>query len=140
MFLKVKKLHPEAFLPVRAHKTDAALDLRAMQDAYLTPNGVTLISTGIAVAIPEGYYGQIADRSSVATQKGLHVVGGVIDAGYRGEIKVAFRHFSSNPVGVMAGDKIAQLIILPVSLMGVEEVDDLDETDRGQGGFGSTGQ
>ncbi len=128
----------EATLPVRAHPNDAGLDLFCFEDAILSPGQGKLIRTGIAVALPEGHVGLVADRSSMA-KKGLKTAGGVIDAGYRGEIQVVLWNISREEMRISRGERIAQLLILPIATPAVVEVKALDETKRGSGGFGSTG-
>lgn len=139
--LKVKKLNPEAKLPTKNNITDAAFDLYALGYTHTPGSKVTKISTGIAIEIPEGYYGQIFDRSSMGV-KGLTVFGGVIDSGYRGEIIVCLYNTAdeSSWHTVAAGDKIAQMVLLPVPQVQVVEVQELEESDRGEKGFGSSGK
>jgi deoxyuridine 5'-triphosphate nucleotidohydrolase len=144
--LGVKKLDPNAKLPVKAHPTDLAYDLFALEDVTLAPNCVTKVRTGIACKFPMGYGAVIKDRSSVATKQELFTVAGVIDNGYTGEISVAFYNPSveANPVYAnryfKAGDKIAQMILTPVVTVSVYEIEgDMPVTDRGDKGYGSTG-
>ncbi len=134
----MKKLDSESILPTRAHPEDAGLDLYNLESFVLEPGQGHMARTGIAMAIPQGYVGLVADRSSLG-KKGLKTLGGVIDAGYRGEVKVLIRNLSLETLQLEAGDRIAQLLILPVQTPEVVEVEDLDETVRGMGGFGSTG-
>lgn len=145
--LKVKKLHPDAKLPTKAHASDAAFDLYVGgRDWWQTWGGVYLLKTGIAVEIPEGYYGQIACRSSIG-KEGYVVLGGVIDSSYRGEVSVMLARIpkpaspsTQPPIVFFSGDRIAQLLILPVPQVEVVEVDELSSSERGTGGFGSTGK
>ena len=145
--LKVKKLHPDAKLPTKAHASDAAFDLYLCGDnSWQTGRGVHILHTGIAVEIPEGYYGQIAGRSSLGKQ-GYVVLGGVIDSSYRGEVSVMLARMNeradsnTQPSSVFTpGDRIAQLLILPVPQVEVVEEDELSSSERGTGGFGSTGK
>lgn len=145
--LKVKKLHPDAKLPTKAHASDAAFDLYLCgEDSWQSGNGVYALCTGIAVEIPEGYYGQIACRSSLG-KKGYVVLGGVIDSSYRGEVSVMLARTnepasSSTPPSLVfsPGDRIVQLLILPVPQVEVVEVGELSSSERGTGGFGSTGK
>lgn len=137
--LPVQLLNEHARLPIRAHQDDAGLDLCSVEDRKIEPGQGTLIGTGIAVALPPGHVGLIADRSSMA-KKGLKTAGGVIDAGYRGEIKVIFWNLSHETLEIQKGDRIAQLLILPVATPQTEAVESLDTTQRGEGGFGSTGK
>ena len=138
MRLLVKKLDPGAKLPARAHDDDAGLDLYALRYTYLAPGEIYYIDTGIAMEIPSGYVGLIWDKSSLGN-KGIKVFGGVIDAQYRGEISVILGNFSKRDVEFQKGQKIAQLLIQKVELLNVVEVDELTDTDRATGGFGSTG-
>ncbi|MFZ9596295.1 MAG: dUTP diphosphatase [Bdellovibrionia bacterium] len=137
-FLKILRLDSEACLPTRAHADDAGLDLYGLEDVFLEPGQGKVARTGVAIALPSGHVGLVADRSSLA-KKGLKTAGGVIDAGYRGEIQIVFWNLSSGPIHLKKGDKIAQLLILPILTPAVSEVQSLDETSRGTGGFGSTG-
>lgn len=136
--LKVKRLTPTARLPERAHATDAGLDLFADRNVMLEPGDYHCLETGIAIAIPLGYVGRIAPRSGLAVMRGMDVLAGVIDHGYTGEVKVCLINHGHQTTEIKTGDKIAQLLIQPASLCGVVEVDSLDETERGAGGFGST--
>lgn len=136
MALYVKKLVPEAKLPVRGTKYSAGLDLFSVEDILLENNKTKLISTGLSMSIPEGYVGQIWGRSSLEC-KGVQRMAGIIDSDYRGEVKVALR---GDNYQINSGDKIAQIIIIPIYVNEAFEVDSLDITDRGAGGFGSTGK
>ena len=139
--LPARFTHPHAELPTRAHPTDAGLDLAASETTHIAPGVVTLVPTGIAVAIPDGYFGLLAARSSLAAKKAMTLANGVgvIDSDYRGEIKVPVIPLDGCHNLIQAGQKIAQLIILPIALPTVEVVADLDETTRNTGSFGSTG-
>lgn len=130
-------------LPRRAHAGDAGLDLVAAEDVVLPPGGRTAVATGWAVAIPDGMAGFVVPRSGNALRHGLTVANapGLIDAGYRGELKVILINLGDEPFSIAAGDRIAQLVIAPVSLGAAVEVQELPESDgRGEGGFGSTGR
>lgn len=140
MNLKVKRTVSAATLPTRSNPTDAGLDLYALHPEYLGPNGRAIIPTGIAVAIPEGHYGKIEGRSGLAVRDGVAPLGGVIDADYRGEVKVILVNHSRNNWYAKPGDRIAQLVILPIATPGVVEVLELPTTERGHGGLGSTGR
>jgi len=142
MRLKIRRIDTDLPLPAYAHQGDAGLDLYAAHDARLEPFQRTLIATGIAVAIPEGYAGFVQPRSGLAVKQGLSLVNtpGLIDSHYRGEIKViAINLDPSVPIEITRGDKIAQFVIQPVACAELVEVSELDETVRGEGGFGSTG-
>ncbi len=130
---------PDATLPTRAHADDAGMDLYGLEDAILAPGEGKLLRTGIAMAIEPGFVGMIADRSSMA-KKGVKTAGGIIDAGYRGEVQVVLWNISRSEVRVTRGDRIAQMLLLPIATPAVREVSSLDETTRGTGGFGSSGR
>ena len=138
--IKVQKLQPEARIPTKANSTDAGFDLYAMLDGstILNPKEVKLIPTGIAMAIHRGYVGLIWDRSSMGV-KGIHRFAGVVDSGYRGEIKVCLYNSNDRPYLVNSGDRIAQILIQRIDDFYLREVESLNETDRGDGGFGSSG-
>ena len=139
--LPVRLTHPHAELPTRAHPTDAGLDLAASETTHIAPGVVTLVPTGIAVAIPEGHVGLLAARSSLAVKKAMTLANGVgvIDADYRGEIKIPIIPLDGCHNLIQAGTRIAQLLILPIALPTVEVVTELPDTGRGAGAFGSTG-
>lgn len=134
--------HDPAKLPQAAHEDDACHDLHAAEDAIVPPFGRATISVGLKMAIPQGYKGHIYSRSGLAAKFGVFVLNapGVVDANYRGDVKVVLANFSPNDFVVRKGDRIAQLAIEPVTKVRFVEVDSLDETDRGEGGFGSTGR
>ena len=145
MIVKIKKLHDEAVIPSYAKNGDAALDLYAVERGKADQHGNMVYRTGLAMEIPTGYVGLVYPRSSISKTKQMlrnHV--GVIDSGYRGEIILKFGWFSqsSTPDSSVydAGDRIAQLMIIPHPKVEFEEVEQLSDTDRGTGGFGSTGQ
>ncbi len=139
MVLFIKKLSEKAILPKYANPYDAGMDLYSNKTITLQPQERKLIPTGIAMAIPSGYVGLIWDKSGIATNHGLKTMAGVIDAGYRGEIKILIHNLSNQSYTIQAGTKIAQMLIQPVEQKKIIEVGDLDDTERGQGGFGSTG-
>lgn len=142
MRMTIKRLDDGLPLPRYAHEGDAGLDLYSAEDVTLAPFQRQLIATGISVAIPEGYAGFVQPRSGLAIKQGLSLVNtpGLIDSHYRGEIKaIAINLDPTSPIEVRRGDKIAQLVIQPVARVELLEVDELDETVRGEGGFGSTG-
>ena len=139
MVIKVKKLSPSATLPSYVHPHDAGLDLYSTETTTILPQEQKLISTGIALAIPAGYVGLIWDKSGIATKHGLKTMAGVIDAGYRGEVKILLHNLSQQSYTVEAGSKIAQMLIQPVEQKQIVEVEELDETERGEQGFGSSG-
>jgi len=139
MKLLIKKLHPEAKVPTFAHATDAGLDLCTVGDVTLAPGERKSIATGIAMAIPEGYVGLVWDKSGIAHKGGLKTLGGVIDAGYRGEIFVGLLNTSDVPYTFAAGHKVAQILIQAIVQPELVEADELPEADRGVKAFGSTG-
>ncbi|MFN2588703.1 MAG: dUTP diphosphatase [Actinomycetota bacterium] len=143
MRIRVRRLDPELPLPSYARPGDAGLDLLAAEPVLLKPGERAAVPTGLAVEIPRGYAGFVHARSGRALREGLALVNapGLIDAGYRGEIKVIVVNLDPyEPIHVERGDKIAQLVVQPVAAAELEEADDLDPTDRGPGGFGSTGR
>lgn len=140
--LPIKRLDPTVELPTYAYEGDAGLDLRANEDVTLAPHERRLVSTGLAVAIPEGYAGFVQPRSGLALREGLSMANtpGLIDSHYRGELKVcAVNLDDERPISISRGERIAQLVIQKVPVVTLVEVDELDETDRGAGGFGSSG-
>ncbi len=139
MKLKVKRINRYAKLPSRGHRGDAGLDLFSCQECRLEPFESKPVSTGVKVSIPEGYAGLIWDKSGISLQS-IHRLAGVIDSGYRGEIKVVLINLGKDTFKIEKGMKIAQMLIQPVVDTDVMEVDSLDESSRGQRGFGSTGK
>ena len=139
MEIKVQKLDKYARLPSKANEYDAGWDLYASEDGVIEPGQKELIGTQIALGIPDSYVGLIWDRSGMAAKKGIHRFAGVIDSGYRGEIKVCLWNSSSEYYVINKGDRIAQILLQPVPQFSLQEVDNLSATDRGSGGFGSSG-
>lgn len=137
--LKFKRLLSNATLPTRGSDSAAGLDLYSIEAVRLSPNERCLVRTGLAVAIPEGYYGRVAPRSGLATKNGIDVLAGVIDADYRGEIQCLLHNAGNEMVELPAQSKICQLIIEKIITPAPKWADDLTETIRGDGGFGSTG-
>jgi dUTP pyrophosphatase len=129
-------------LPSYASADAAGLDLRAAEDATLAPGARAMIATGFAVALPKGYEAQVRPRSGLAAKHGVTVLNspGTVDADYRGEIKVILINHGAEPFAIAHGDRIAQMVIAPVTRAALTEVAILDETLRGSGGFGSTGK
>jgi dUTP pyrophosphatase len=138
MELKVKKIHEDARLPSYGHKGDAGLDLFSCVDWVLGPLTVRAVPTGIKVAIPQGYVGLIWDKSGIS-MRGVHKLAGVVDAGYRGEIQVVMVNLGTEPYEIKKGMKIAQMLIQPIVEVNIVETKKLDDTSRGENGFGSTG-
>lgn len=144
MEVPVKKLHPAAKLPVYATAEAAGADLCACLPEAVTiaPGETKMIPTGLAVEIPRGYVGLVFGRSGLALKRDLAPANkvGVIDSDYRGELHVGLRNHSREAYAIQPGERVAQLVILPVCLPELAEVEELSETARGQGGFGSTGR
>lgn len=137
--MKVKKLHPNAKLPVRAHATDSGADLFALERTVLPPHAISHVHTGIAVELPDSTSGIIWGKSSVES-KGIKAMAGLIDAPYRGELIVCMYNLNEQEFVFEAGQKVAQLVVLPTLYPTFEETQELTETTRGSGGFGSTGK
>lgn len=139
--LRVRRLDPSVPLPSYAHPGDAGLDLCAAESREFAPGERAAVSTGLAVAIPDGWVGLVHPRSGLALRRGLTVLNapGTIDSGYRGELKVLLVNLGTEPVLIERGDRVAQLLVQRVARVVVVESDALDDTTRGAGGFGSTG-
>jgi dUTP pyrophosphatase len=141
MNLKFVRLSDLAILPSKSRDSDAGYDLYATENYVLKPLERKLFKTNIALAIPFGYEGQIRDRSGKALKEGLHVLGGTIDASYRGDVGIILYNTNgSNSITITKGDKIAQIVISECANFELEEVKSLDETDRGEKGYGSSGK
>ncbi len=143
--LKIKKLNENAIMPTRGSDGAAGMDLYACMDAPVTlePRGLYKIQTGIAIALPDkNTVGLIFARSGLGVKHGISLSNavGVIDSDYRGELTVGLCNLSDKPYRIQPGERFAQLVVMPVLGLPLEEVDDLGETDRGTGGFGSTGK
>jgi dUTP pyrophosphatase len=141
--LPVRRLDPDLPLPAYAHPGDAGADLRAASDVVLPPGGRATVGTGVAVAVPDGHAAFVHPRSGLASRHGITVVNapGTVDAGYRGEIRVVLLNTDQRePFTVRRGDRIAQLVVQPVTRVRFLEVAELPATPRGVGGFGSTGR
>ena len=142
MSLRFRRLVPGATPPTRAHDGDAGYDLHAAEPLTLAPGERAVVGTGIAVAIPPGYAGFVLPRSGLALRHGLSIVNtpGLVDSGYRGELRVILvNHDPVTPVTLARGDRIAQLVVQRVERVDLIEVSELPESERGAGGFGSTG-
>ena len=137
--LAFKRLDPRATLPTRGSALAAGLDIYSIEDVTIESGQRLLVRTGLAVAIPEGCYGRVAPRSGLATKHGLDVFAGVIDSDYRGEVCCLLYNSGNGPLHLPAQSKICQLIIERIITPDAEWADDISETDRGSGGFGSTG-
>ncbi len=143
MELPIIKLNPAAVLPTRGHPGDAGLDLYSIEAAHMGPGERWSVGTGIALEIPEGHAGLVLPRSGLAREHGIALVNspGLIDAGYRGEVRVLLLNTDpAETVRIEAGARIAQLVVMPIALAEPIEATALSESSRGEGGFGSTGR
>ena len=142
MTLGFTRIHPDAVLPAYAHPSEAGMDVRSVEELVIPAGKRALVHTGLIVLLPPLYEAQVRPRSGLALKFGVTVLNtpGTIDSGYRGEIGVILANFGDADFIVKKGDKIAQLVIAPVTQPEVCEVSEIDETDRGAGGFGSTGR
>ena len=140
MQIKIKRLNPEAKLPNYAHPGDVGLDLYSLEDHALAPNERKIFFNGFALEFPAGYAAIVKDKSSLPKNHGLHTLGGVFDAGFRGEYNVLLINLGSEPCEIKTGQKIAQLVIVPVVRAELIEADELSDSARGTDGFGSTGK
>lgn len=134
------KLSPNGKMPVKAHSNDAGWDVFAAEEVKFYKNELKAVNLGISIAIPDGYYASLQGRSSMSFKNHFIGICGVIDSQYRGEVKAAFYYTGECPFTIKVGDKIAQLLILPVPQVEMVEVTELEATVRGEGGFGSTGK
>ena len=141
MTLKFKRIHPEATLPAYGHEGDAGMDVRSVEELEILPGARALVHTGLVMMLPPGWEAQVRPRSGLALKHGVTVLNtpGTIDAGYRGEVGVILANFGSEPFRVAKGDKVAQIVVAPVVRAGIVEAAEVDDTERGAGGFGSTG-
>lgn len=141
MILKIRKISDEAVIPRYAHFGDAGMDLFSVENCTINPGETRLIKTGISIELPEGYEAQVRPRSGMALKNSITVLNtpGTIDAGYRGEVGVILINHSNQEFEITKGMKIAQMVISQFTMAIVQEVDELSDSDRGSGGFGSTG-
>ncbi|MFA6321932.1 MAG: dUTP diphosphatase [Candidatus Buchananbacteria bacterium] len=139
MKLKFKKLKPDAVTPSYAHEGDAGLDLYALEDNELKPDEIKRIDFGFALEFPQGHVAIMKDRSSMG-KNGIHNVGGVFDWGYRGEYNCTLINLSGKNYTIKKGDKVTQMLIFPIAYAEIEETNDLGDTSRSTGNFGSTGK
>jgi dUTP pyrophosphatase len=137
--IKIKKLNSDAIIPKYSHAGDAGMDLFSVEDLILKPKHRALVKTGLSIELPKGYVSLIWDKSGIAL-KGIKTMGGVIEHTYRGEYKIVLINLSSKNYEIKKGEKIAQMLIQKIETAEVEEVGELSETTRGDGGFGSTGK
>src|ERR1700723_4377947 len=142
MRIRIKKLRPDATLPHYAHgpQEDAGMDLRSVERVTLSPGVAQGVPTGIAIELPAGYEGQVRPRSGMALKHSIAANFGTIDPGYRGEIRVVMFNLSAGDYVIEKGDRIAQLVVAPYDAVEWQEGDDLTDTARGAGGFGSSGR
>lgn len=139
--MRLKRLDPDIELPSYAHPGDAGMDVRSARDMVIEPGEWALVPTGFCMALPEGYAAFVHPRSGLAARHGVSIVNspGTIDCHYRGEVKVILVNLGGEPFRIKRGDRIAQVVVQRVERVALEEVGELDETPRGDGGFGSTG-
>ena len=140
MKIKIKKLHQEAVMPKYAHPGDVGMDMFSLEDYDLKPGERRIFPCGFALEFEHGFVAIVKDKGSLPKNAGIHTMGGVFDAGYRGEYNVNLINLGAETYHISKGDKIAQLIIYPVMIAELEEVNELSESSRGHGRFGSTGQ
>jgi dUTP pyrophosphatase len=136
----VRRLRPDAHVPRQAYEGDAGLDLSACDPVVLTPGERAVVPTGLAVEIPEGYAGFVQPRSGLAARHGIGIVNapGLIDSGYRGEIRVVLLNTGHEPFSIEPGMRVAQLVVMPIAAVRLVEVDELAASERGSRGFGSS--
>ncbi|MSU75720.1 MAG: dUTP diphosphatase [Candidatus Magasanikbacteria bacterium] len=139
MKIKIKKLHPDARIPAYAHPGDAGLDLFSLETHTLQPKEAKLFKLGFALEFPHGYVALVKDKGSFA-QRSIHSLGGVFDAGFRGEYNAHLINLGNESYTIEKGHKLAQLVILPIITAELEETDKLNDSSRGMGQFGSTGK
>lgn len=139
MKIKIKKLKDDAKIPAYAHSGDVGMDMYAMETVTINPGEHYRFWHGFAMEFSEGYMAKVFDKSSIS-KAGLHTLGGVFDAGYRGEYNTHLVNLSNEPYTVEEGDKVSQIVLVPVSIAEIEISDTLSETSRGEGAFGSTGK
>ncbi len=139
MEIKIKKLEADAIIPSYAHPGDIGMDLYSREEFIIEPNTSHLFDIGVAMEFEEGYGAIVMDKGSVSKQ-GVHTMGGVFDAGYRGTYLIHLFNHGTAPFVVSKGQKIAQIVVLPVQIPTLTEVDELSESARGEGAFGSTGK
>lgn len=139
--VKFRKINPSAILPSYAHPGDAGMDLCSVEELVIPSGGRAMVHTGLSMMLPLGYEAQVRPRSGLALKRGVTVLNspGTIDEGYRGEICVILANFGEEPFAIGKGDRIAQMVIAPCTRAEIVQVDALDDTERGVGGFGSTG-
>ena len=139
--VKIQRVHPDAKIPVKVHDDDSGYDLFAVEDVLIPAGDRVLVPTGIRIAVPEGYEAQVRPKSGIALKKGVTVLNtpGTVDAGYRGDVGVILVNLGKTEVRIGKGEKVAQLVFQKVEHAVFESVDSLERSERGAGGFGSTG-
>jgi len=140
MKVKIKKINSDAIIPSYAHPGDAGLDLHSLINYELKPGERKIFDLGFALEFEPGYVALVKDKGSLPKKAGLHTMGGVFDSGYRGEYNVNLINLSDKSYQIKKGDKIAQLVIMPIVEAKLEETKELEDSSRGQGRFGSTGR
>lgn len=140
--VKVKRLDDGIPTPKYAKAGDAGMDLRVTETVTVNPHETVLVGTGVAMAIPDGFFGDVRPRSGTATKRGITVANtpGTIDGSFRGEIKLALHNIGTRPQTIERGERVAQILFLPVATATLVTVDELDSTERGSGSFGSSGR
>ncbi len=140
MKVKIKRLNEKAVMPTKAHPTDAGFDLYVSGKVTIPANGRALIPTDIAMAIPDGYYGMVVGRSGNTIKRGLVGMTGIVDAGYRNGIGIMAFNMTDTDIIIEQGERAGQIVLTPILQCDLEDTDQLTETDRGTGGYGSTGK
>lgn len=140
MILKIKKIVSDAILPSYAHPGDAGLDMYSNETIVIKPNEAVKVKTGISIEIPDGFVGLVWDKSGLSTNHKIKTLGGVIDSGYRGESLIGLINLGDTPYTIEKGHKVAQMLIQKIERVDVIEAGELNDTSRGEGGFGSTGK
>lgn len=140
MKISVKRISENAKIPCYAHEGDAGMDIFSSTDIIIEPMHRTAVPTGLEIEIPDGYAGLVWDKSGMALKEGLKTMAGVIDSSYRGELRVVVVNLSSRDIEIKKGEKIAQMLLQPITTAKIKEVKNLTETKRGKNGFGSTGK
>jgi dUTP pyrophosphatase len=138
--LKVKKINPEAKLPMYAKVGDAGMDLFVTEEIILLPGQIAGIKSGLAFEVPDGFVGLLWDKSGLSIKHGIKILGGVLDSGYRGEVVIGVINLGKEPYTFEKGHKLTQLLIQPILSVEVEEAETLSDSKRGVGGLGSTGK
>lgn len=138
--MEVVRTHPDAVLPYRAYETDAGMDLVSVDEIEIQPGDTQDIGHGLRIGVPPGWHVEIVGRSSTMRKRGLLVIPGVIDAGYRGELYSCVTNLNSFPVMINFGDRLAQMLFRLVPMVHVHEVGELSPSERGENGFGSSGR